>query len=344
MNRSQKAPLVSIILPVYNGEKFLRSTILSCLKQSFIDFELIIVNDCSTDKSLEIAEGFKKEDSRISIVSNQINSKLPASLNLGHNLAKGKFITWISDDNCFKINALKIMLDIIERTGVDIVYSDFELINEYGKFLKNVILNNDSILLGNIIGASFLYKKDVYNRNSGYNEDLHLIEDYDFWLRSTLHSTFLHIKENLYQYRNHGESLTSQINLGRTANKEFIAKMKLTYEYFFKNFDYIKAHQYSILFSELHQQRELNILHLLEVYKDVLDNINYISKDCRSIDFEIFKNDFDKRIRSAILYFKSNQNLEVLLRISYYNPKILLNYDKRRSIEIIKKCLSFKGN
>ena len=100
--------LVSIVLPTFNGEEFLAQSIESVLKQSYKNLELIIVNDCSTDSTPRIIEEFAKKDSRIKIIHNAINQKLPRSLNIGFNAASGEYWTWTSDDNYYLENAIEI--------------------------------------------------------------------------------------------------------------------------------------------------------------------------------------------------------------------------------------------
>ncbi|HXL56803.1 MAG TPA: glycosyltransferase family 2 protein, partial [Chitinophagaceae bacterium] len=102
-------PAISIVLPTYNGSKYIRTSIESCLNQTFTDFELIIVNDCSTDNTASIIEEYAAKDSRIIIIHNAFNKKLPLSLNTGFDIAKGKYHTWTSDDNYFAPNALEIL-------------------------------------------------------------------------------------------------------------------------------------------------------------------------------------------------------------------------------------------
>lgn len=99
--------LVSIVLPTFNGEEFLAQSIESVLKQSYKNLELIIVNDCSTDSTPRIIEEFAKKDSRIKIIHNTINQKLPRSLNIGFNAASGEYWTWTSDDNYYLENAIE---------------------------------------------------------------------------------------------------------------------------------------------------------------------------------------------------------------------------------------------
>ena len=80
-------PLISIILPVYNGETYLAKSIESCLKQTYSKIELIIVNDCSTDKTVEISKNYAKKDTRIKIVNNKTNQRLPSSLKYTKSIA-----------------------------------------------------------------------------------------------------------------------------------------------------------------------------------------------------------------------------------------------------------------
>lgn len=208
---------ISVVLPVYNGEAFLEDAIYSIINQTYSNFELIIVDDCSKDSSLTIANKFANKDKRIIVISNTENKKLPATLNIGHHQAKGNFITWTSDDNILKPNFLELLINSLLENQADIVYSNYDIINENGS-LKRIHITGptEHILFGNKIGASFLYKKEVFNELQGYDESLFLLEDYDFWLRASTKFNFHHLNVNLYQYRLHTSSLTSGIQ----SNKE----------------------------------------------------------------------------------------------------------------------------
>lgn len=224
---------ISIILPVYNGEKYLAASIESCLNQTHRNLELIIVNDCSTDNTVEIANRYAAADDRIRVINNKENKKLPASLNIGHKESKGDFITWTSDDNLYEVNALEVLLNEILKENIDVVYSDFVLIDGQGDKLREVQLPGiENIIFGNFIGTCFLYRKEVYQRNNGYNECFFLVEDYDFWLRSVLHSSYGHVKKTLYYYRKHSGSLTNQILTNDSKTKlwkENISKMYVNF-------------------------------------------------------------------------------------------------------------------
>lgn len=94
-------PKISIILPTYNGQQYIGEAIESIIEQTFQDWELIIVDDCSSDNTLDIIRKYEKQDLRIKVIHNDVNKKLPASLNIGFKYAKGMYLTWTSDDNMY---------------------------------------------------------------------------------------------------------------------------------------------------------------------------------------------------------------------------------------------------
>lgn len=283
----ENTKLVSIILPVFNGEKYLAASIESCLNQTHKNIELIIVNDCSTDATLDIVNQYAVNDDRIRIINNKENKRLPASLNIGHYEAKGDFITWTSDDNFYEINALEVLLNEISKKKADIVYSDFVLIDDEGNKVREVeFLGIENIIFGNFIGCCFLYEKEVYQRNKGYNEDFFLVEDYDFWLRAVSHSRYSQVKKTLYNYRKHGENLTSQIatnNKKKEIWKENVNKM---YVNFCKTIVTTDDSKISELFSKSLTYQKINFEWLvnndieIQNFKRILrQNQNFLKKE-----------------------------------------------------------------
>lgn len=204
-----EAELISIVLPVYNGECFLREAIESILEQTHENFELIIVDDCSKDGTAKIIEHYAKMDSRIRTIKNQTNLKLPMSLNIGFSVAKGKYYTWTSDDNKYKRNALEIMYGEMEKhSEYGLIYADMEYINESGETIGALRSNVQDIYQYNCIGACFLYKSECKDKIGNYDADRFLVEDYDYWLRISQNYEVAHIDSVLYQYRYHEKSLT----------------------------------------------------------------------------------------------------------------------------------------
>ena len=217
--KAQEKPTISIILPVFNGKRYLAESIQSCIDQTYQNWELIIVDDCSTDSTPEIISKFKEKDSRVRSVRNETNKKLPASLNVGFSEARGKLFTWTSDDNRYAPQALERLEEVLsEKTDVDIIYSDCVLIDESGKsFGSLMVADREKLIDGNCVGACFLYRREVHDALKGYKEDLFLAEDYDFWLRAAGRFNFFALHLPLYFYRHHSKALTFSNRLSKLA-------------------------------------------------------------------------------------------------------------------------------
>ena len=202
--------LISIVLPVYNGAAYMADSVESILNQTYQNWELIIVNDCSTDDTLEIARAYQKKDTRIRVVSNERNLKLPSTLNVGFAEAKGEYYTWTSDDNMYMPEALSRLSQELDRdSDCVMVYSNVTDIDADGKEIATVKrLSPEYIVAGNVIGASFLYRSETARQIGGYDASLFLAEDYDYWIRIYCAGKIKNIDERLYYYRRHAGSLT----------------------------------------------------------------------------------------------------------------------------------------
>lgn len=119
--------MISVIIPVYNVEDYLHDCINSILNQTFQDFEIICVDDCSTDSSLKILEDFSKKDDRVKIVRNKLNSSLGYSRNNGLKHAAGKYVLFLDSDDWLDLNTLEILYDIAEKESLDVLM--FKIIN-----------------------------------------------------------------------------------------------------------------------------------------------------------------------------------------------------------------------
>lgn len=203
--------MVSIILPTYNGAKYLEFSLQSCLDQRYSNWELIIVDDASTDETPKILNRFCTQDRRVRTIRHTNNKRLPAALNTGFAAAKGDYLTWTSDDNCYRPQALSRMVDFLESNSqIDIVYSDHMRIDESGKPVALMEAQPvEELTLENVVGPCFLYRMKVQLDLGGYQEDTFLAEDFDFWLRASIKFKLQALHEDLYLYRLHGGSLTT---------------------------------------------------------------------------------------------------------------------------------------
>ena len=176
--------MISIVLPVYNGERYLKKSIESCLNQSYRNWELLIIDDGSTDRSAEIAKEYVQIDSRVHYYRNEHNLKLPKTLNRGFSLASGAYLTWTSDDNYYYENAFEKMVQALEKEKSDFVFAACSIINEQDKQVDMISAPTDyrsAIWDYNFVGACFMYTRKVYEIVGEYDANLFLCEDYDYW-------------------------------------------------------------------------------------------------------------------------------------------------------------------
>lgn len=227
-----KQPIVSIVLPTFNGEKWIRQSIESVLNQTYQNIELIIVDDCSTDNTATIVDFFRKKDNRIKVIHHSLNKKLPQSLNDGFSCAKGDYFTWTSDDNWYDQSAIEEMVDFLSQNSqFDMVTANFRIFQD--DLFKSEYITASSaknLIDKNTIGACFLYTRKIANIVGEYDPHFFLVEDYDYWIRILLRGKIAHLDKVIYNYRMHEDSLTAQKNHEVKYN-ELLLKQKY-YQYF----------------------------------------------------------------------------------------------------------------
>jgi glycosyltransferase involved in cell wall biosynthesis len=206
-------PLISIVLPTYNGARYLEESIESVCRQTFAAWELIVVDDASSDETPQIIAAYCARDPRICSVRHKTNRRLPAALNTGFAAARGALLSWTSDDNHYQPTALEELARVLaEQSNVDFVFADYAIIDDAGRTVRQVRAQEPlELLAGEATIPCFLYRRAVYEQLGGYAEDLFLAEDYDFWLRVLLSSHCMtNLHKPLYEYRRHERSLTDK--------------------------------------------------------------------------------------------------------------------------------------
>lgn len=201
---------VSIVLPVYNVSRYLRQSIESCLSQTYTNIELIIVDDASTDDTSKIIKSFK--DKRIICLRHNKNKGLPSALNTGFEKATGEYLTWTSDDNFYASEAIERMLRFLREQNCLFVYADFSKFteNDPSKLTPINLPEIGELVNRNVVGACFLYSRKVRDIIGDFDVETFLAEDYDYWIRVSKKFKMCHLKERLYFFREHSNSLTSK--------------------------------------------------------------------------------------------------------------------------------------
>lgn len=201
-------PKVSILLPVYNQSRWLSESICSCLGQLENDFELIIVDDGSTDKSLDIAEYYASVDSRVKVVKLQVNTGQAKATNIAASLAKGKYLAWHHADDNYKKSFLRKTLAAAGK-GFSVVYGGYEMVSVEGE--KRFTVPKDITALKwnrerfkrecYLCCGAMLYTKKAFDEVGGYDENFTSDTDWDFSLRVTKGRRVKVLPEVLFQYR-----------------------------------------------------------------------------------------------------------------------------------------------
>lgn len=206
-----EAPLVSIVLPTYNRAARLASALESCLAQTYPNIEVIVVDDGSTDDTLAVVARFAGRDSRVRALR-QPNRRLPRALNAGFRASRGDYLTWTSDDNAYRPNAIALMAAALDgQPDVGLVYCDYEEVTDSGGAQRVCLPDPAFLPQQNCVGACFLYRRAVYEAVGEYDAHLFLAEDYDYWLRVARRFPMRHLPGVCpYRYGSHPDSLTAR--------------------------------------------------------------------------------------------------------------------------------------
>lgn len=200
--------LVSIIVPVFNGERFINETINSVINQGYTKWELIIVDDGSIDQTKNIVYSRLAIDSRIKYFF-QKNSGQAAARNTGIEVSKGDFIAFLDADDVWSSDKLESCVHVfIDNPSVDFVYSSFNYMDEKGDLILSKsyehprISNfNDMILKCDFIGTLTVVIKSQVVKRFKFDENLHGTEDWDLWIRLSRVSSFYFLPKVLATYR-----------------------------------------------------------------------------------------------------------------------------------------------
>lgn len=220
-------PAVSILMPVYKTEPFLREAIDSMLSQTFTDFELIVLNDCSPGNAEEILDEYK--DPRIVRYRGEKNEGLANVLNVGMEMAKGKYIARMDSDDISAPNRLEVQVNYLEQ------HPDIDLcscgMNLFGAMVDQWIRESDietvrinALFFSPILHASSVWRRDAFEKlGLRFRQEMVPAEDYDLWCRALSGGLRLvNIPECMYQYRIHPEQATG--NTEKRLQKEQVVR------------------------------------------------------------------------------------------------------------------------
>lgn len=215
----EAVPKVSIVLPCYNRERYLGLAIQSVLNQTFEDLELLIVDDGSTDASLQIAEKFAVADARIKVIALSKNQGVAFALKSGFDAARGEFIGQVDSDDLLEPQALELTVQALEGDpGLGMVYTNYIDIDEEGNKLRvgarcSTPYSRERLLTNFMTFHFRLMRQSVYLKAGGINTKFNTIEDYELCLRLSEITRISKINAFLYLYRQHSNSIKNNSSL-----------------------------------------------------------------------------------------------------------------------------------
>lgn len=214
----QNNPLVSVVVPVYNVEQYLDECLNSIRQQTYENLEIIVVEDCSTDQSLEVLSKHLN-DQRIKLIRHEKNSGLSAARNTGIDAAKGDYIMFVDSDDYIHNNLIQLCLDNISKKKSDVIVFDFysfydgEKVNNRNKEYNSKFFNQSEYLKYHHFAWLKFLKADVVKNNSLRFPVGYYYEDWPFhWELAFKNYKVLYLNTPLYYYRLRSGSITSSSN------------------------------------------------------------------------------------------------------------------------------------
>lgn len=239
-------PKVSVIMPVYNTEKYLPQAIESILNQDFSDFEFIILDDCSKDKSFEICQNYSQKDKRIKLFQNKKNRWISFCRNKLISLAETDFICSQDSDDVSALNRISLLYDFLQKNHLFAVCSgNLEIIDENDKILwfRKYSQNVEKIILKKspIANGASIFRKSVFLEVWGYDKNLDFAEDYDLWLKFFSKWYKIWILPNFFSKHRIRTGQTKSKNLKQTLKNTIFVQKRARDVYKIKAtfFDYI---------------------------------------------------------------------------------------------------------
>ena len=213
MNEKSPQIKITVLLPVYNGEKYLAEAIESILNQTYKNFEFLIINDGSTDSSVKIIESYN--DPRIRLIHNEKNIRIISTLNKGIHLARGEYIARMDCDDISLSNRLEMQVAYLDKhSEVGILGGGVQIIDEKKNIISESIRplthfqNKWKLLFGTtLLHPTVMYRKHLIAEHGGYSHDFIHCEDYDLWSRLCESAVINQIPDVLLLLRKHDHNI-----------------------------------------------------------------------------------------------------------------------------------------
>ncbi len=332
------SPKISVLLPVYNSELYIRDAVDSILNQTFSDFEFIIIDDASTDKSVEILQSYS--DPRIQLIVKPKNSGYTDSLNYGLTIAKGEYIARMDSDDISLPTRFEKQVEVLQKNKDVVVCGSW--ISVFGNNMESVIFeapqNPIEIKLtflsyDCIAHPSVMFRKSCME-NLEYQKEFVPAEDYKLWSEVILKHDFYIIQEALLRYRQH-ENNISKIKAENLVISDLKIKTDLFQKIFGLQNDAFDFKKLVHLFDILGYRKKLSKSELLEFF-EMTKKIIAINKEKNIFPEAMFQKRMEEALNKPFVYSKTTQLVVFELKHKFPNEFKLLS-----TKSLFKKLIKF---
>ncbi|MBO4699781.1 glycosyltransferase [bacterium] len=311
-------PIISVVMPVYNSEKYLKGSVESILNQTFTDFEFIIVDDQSTDSSWQIIQEYANKDSRIVAVKNTGKKGCYPARNCGNRLAKGKYIAVMDSDDIALSKRLQTQFDFMEQNpDIDVCGSWAENFGTQNDIIKTPLTHSE------IKDNSFFYCVMVHptvifiNKGILYSEEYNSAQDYELYCRKINEFKFANIPEVLVLYRRHEYQISTskKAEQDRNANEIRLGNLQNIGIKLSEKEQKVYCDFFSDEFSPKNIDELLNALNIFEKISTAGKNFGYgeyFQELIRSFQTKATNLGIENGITSLKLYFTTFRKMRFL--------------------------------
>ena len=282
-------PKVTVLMPVYNGQNYLFESIKSIQNQTFTNWELLIINDASTDNTVNIVKEYQKKDDRIRLITNETNLKIAKTLNKGICEARGLYIARMDDDDISLPTRLEKEVEILDKNPSTVLVGSWQKHfgtnnwvhrpPELAKQIKATLLFECCVC-----HSTVMFKKDIFIKNKFFYDSNFLSEDYELWTRVSEKYDLYTIPEILGEYRLNGDNITSgkEVKFDVEARNIVAKTLRNNLHINVKDQDKVLLAKWTNPFQNQSNLKAQKIL--IERERELLDQIRDANKKCKYYD------------------------------------------------------------
>lgn len=328
-------------MPVYNGEKYLEEAISNVLRQTFTDYELLIIDDGSTDSSVEIIQSIK--DPRIRLIRNGKNRGVAYTRNVGLKEAKGEYLAWMDCDDLIEPNRLEVQINYLrENLEVGICGTALQRFGEgkpyiSRKFLEPPLIKAALLFYNSLLSATTMYRMSMIREAKlTYNVKLAVAEDYDFFFDASFHFPIKNLDQVLYYYR---ASESSIMKVYTDRRQQLFDFHKIIYS---KAFDKLEIPHLEENFELHYSCASTELITSFSNLKEIYNWLIYLKN--RNSKFRVYDEDSFDKVLASVFFLVCKKSSQIGLQTFLFylkNKKSFITDESFPESKLLLRCLIF---